>query len=784
MNTELLNYDWKKEAATQAMPNDAAEQAFMSTSLGFVANRAGVLMQDPHRLGFEVVWGNEDSTKMVGIYAFRIRDELLYCPVFFINGSVKGYDLLQRTKSKTFVPFTEEWVSFLVEKQMPRMGKGIEHRDSRTTPNSIELTRLAFPPISRNSKWASTEESYEVKRAYREETKDEWTAFFDVLGKPVELDNIMPTFLTEDGGQDALTKMSSLIEKSPAFAQMLAFETDTESWASLDIPDFQAKEAAAAATPTLTLFRGGFSAEFAKSASAEDKEDFFKKGYALVDNRKEDDLSVIYEHETREMEAIGRPGIYDVLGDFGDFEEAFVAKAVTVDGLFRKAPRGKTDGSFYRSVGGYGEVCCSYGSEEGMPSPTVVVLKDGRSTVTSEPVYGRYKTTSPITPNYEDSYKDYWKTDMATGKAYFILDLDAGAILPRAVYVVAKDSGEDGIKGYTVVQCDYGHENTITLRFNPDTKVNDLERGVFGANVRFLEVDVDKKDEGKEDYSRDQLAVRTKEFIVASPSDLDSFLLNSDFGPDLQLTTVSIAKRASDGFYYVTGRNGTSDGLGPITLVASLARDLRLPAKTASYILDQLATRERVKFFIEAKSASVIRTAEDPQFEDDYDDDFGVALRHPEQFALATEADYQRPPAPRVGDAWDPSMGQEGNQNRDEGLPEEMLLSYPPEQLASVAQQGNFPHMFDHATIGSLVDTYDSMAMIDKYIPAWEKALDCLGRALFLFYWKPQDFEKSFGVDDMTNTENKLLSNFKSFGDMVLDFYKRNNKAKGSVNAV
>jgi len=74
--------------------------------------------------------------------------------------------------------------------------------------------------------------------------------------------------------------------------------------------------------------------------------------------------------------------------------------------------------------------------------------------------------------------------------------------------------------------------------------------------------------------------------------------------------------------------------------------------------------------------------------------------------------------------------------------------------------------------------------MLDKYAPGLEKGLDLLGRSLFLFYWKPQDFEKAFGVDDMTNLENMILSNFKSLGDLVLKFLKKNMNEKGSVTPV
>jgi len=40
---------------------------------------------------------------------------------------------------------------------------------------------------------------------------------------------------------------------------------------------------------------------------------------------------------------------------------------------------------------------------------------------------------------------------------------------------------------------------------------------------------------------------------------------------------------------------------------------------------------------------------------------------------------------------------------------------------------------------------------------------------LFLYYWKPEDFASAYGSDDQVELENKLLSNFKQLGDMVLE---------------
>jgi len=71
--------------------------------------------------------------------------------------------------------------------------------------------------------------------------------------------------------------------------------------------------------------------------------------------------------------------------------------------------------------------------------------------------------------------------------------------------------------------------------------------------------------------------------------------------------------------------------------------------------------------------------------------------------------------------------------------------------------------------------------MLDKYLPKMEQALDCTGRILFLFYQKPSDFQSLYGVDDMTQLEQKIRSNFQSYGDLVLDLLKKSRRKMHSA---
>jgi len=98
------------------------------------------------------------------------------------------------------------------------------------------------------------------------------------------------------------------------------------------------------------------------------------------------------------------------------------------------------------------------------------------------------------------------------------------------------------------------------------------------------------------------------------------------------------------------------------------------------------------------------------------------------------------------------------------------------QQAAGMAQQAaesGQKNVFDHAAIGGLAKLNDSAAVIDTYVPELTKALDRLGRILFLFYWKNEEFADRYGTEDLAEMEDSIRGVFKSFGDLVLQLKQK-----------
>lgn len=141
-----------------AVNDQDIEKAFADQASGFVENKLGPLMKDEHRVGFEIVKKNDDNTRMVGIFAFKVRKTLLFAVVFFLNGEIKG-PMLYRCDTKTFVPATKDWATYLIDSMDRSNGHGRATSHRADSPPRVNLQRIAFLPPSMG-KHASFEDGW------------------------------------------------------------------------------------------------------------------------------------------------------------------------------------------------------------------------------------------------------------------------------------------------------------------------------------------------------------------------------------------------------------------------------------------------------------------------------------------------------------------------------------------------------------------------------------------------------------------------------------------------
>jgi hypothetical protein len=808
----MINTDWKKQAA-QILDEKEVERAFMDQAYNFVANKAGPLMEDPHRLGFEVVYSDEDHTRMVGMFASRVNQELYYVPVFFLNGQIRGTDLLYSHDKKMFRPLNKDWATYTVEKQKNSMGSGISKRDARKMPMDLELGNIANPPGSYVYKSAA--DDVEGVREMFEKLANSFTASMDTdvkslikkyLDKKHTTDNekpeaakcnevddarvvdtpksesedvddsntkegsILRRFILEDGGADAVEKLASWMKESKHFAELLVTNVASEDYMPKEL--FTQVKAATHKTPELILYVGGFEAfnkipqtDMQKSASAQ--EEFFSKGYYLWDDRAPGDLNPATKDLTVEVCKPGEPGVYKILMGDGSMREVYVAAPAQ--------QRFRENGASVYATHPDAWECSQWNKDK--PRELVIVMKDGGESGTVRRVHGEF------VKNLSDCIReDELDKEMSSGKTYRVFDAEAG-VFSEPLYCIGKREDNDLVI-YTVAT---NYSSKFEVRQNKDQDNTSFDANFLGRHTYFIPVSTEGKVTSKTETYDSSYApsyrFRAKELPrVGDDKTLTNWILETG------VKEASFIRDHIDPelFSLRAGPRKQTRFMPRAALAAKCARDLGVHATSIEYFLDKAAADGSARFFVGdpgvEKFASPIQLVDQEQFADDYDSQFNVGLDYPQAFALDTQTDSPHPPQQRVGDAYDPGMGMTAEDGKS--LSTAAIMNAPVDQLEAMKAQSGVPNVFEHGLIGSLIHTYDSVSMIDKYVPDLETALDRLGRLLFLYYWKPRDFEDAYGADDMSDLENKLLSTFQSFGAIVLELLKKSQSQRGSQGNV
>lgn len=804
----MITVDWKKQAA-QVLDEKEVERAFMDQAYNFIANKAGPLMQDPHRLGFEVVYSDEDHTRMVGMFAFRVNQELYSAPVFFLNGQIRGTDLLYSHSKKMFRPLNKDWATYTVEKQKNQIGQGISKGISRKMPMDLELDDIASPPGSFAYKSAAQEintaelftklaNSFAVsndssvralilkyldKKHTTDNPKPEDASCKEVKDKReqecpcpeddeitgggnVKKSSLLRKFLVEDGGLSAMEKLAGWMQDK-RFAELLVSNVKPEDYMPEDL--LHVEKSASANRPDLVLYTGGFEAfsqipirDMEKSAAAQ--EEFFQKGYYLWDDRAPGKLNPATKDMTIEMCKPGEPGLYKVLMFDGSMSEAYLAAPSQQN--FSESPQ-----RAQFATHPYAWDCTQWCKDQ--PRELVAVLKDSGETGTMRRIHGEFvKTLSDCIRDNELA------TTMTPGNIYRVFDAEAG-VFSEPIYC-AKKKEDNGLTIYTAACCGH-YSKEFELKQNPDQDNTSFSANFLGRHVFFIPV---AKGEGaiSSDYDSYDKTMRHRVHTKSLPAVGDDQTLTGwILQTGVKEATLLRDEKDSGLFSLRAGPRKQTRYMKRASMAALCAQKLGIHARHAEYFLDQAAAEGSTRFFIGEpgviKYAAPIEVVDEEYFNEDYDPQFNIGLDYPQAFELSTDTEGLEPPERRIGDAYDPGMGMTSEDGS--GLASHVILGAPVDQLENLKAQAGVPNVFEHGLIGSLVHTYDSASMVEKYLPDMEAALDRLGRLLFLYYWKPRDFEDAYGADDMANLENKLLSTFQSFGELVLELTKKGQRRSG-----
>lgn len=746
------------------------ESSFSDLAHAVLVDKAPALSE--YEIGFQLLDRNEDENKAAGILAFRIGTQMLYAPCFFIDGDLKGQDLLYLKSQDMFVPFKENWVNYILHKRPMPLGEEIGRNSGRLGVQAPDLRSFSTSP----GKYAAAMPSWAqqalpgLARAVTENPLTGW--------KPR-----LPEFLKDAGlpGLKALQKMASTY---PGVARALnafytadelapAFAVAQKRAGLLDDLDAPIRKTASrrpqgklldGLTPETRLhpIKAGslqvYKYDLEKpddvpaGLSDEEREKLLEEKQLIKDDRSPEDVSKAYRVDT--SHALTNPdttGIYDVLTGMGEYEKCLVlVHPWGGDGKQSMAVVVRIEGE----EGGRNWTTCRVGKifvgkkydedktwkefVDGLPDADSLELED----------YSQYVLLSEIGIGTLPFHVDTDRGDSEQAKAYGVHFDNQGHLAqeftPGDVLAPYQTKSQQGAP----IGC-CGSYTTLILQKREGTKIR-ADQDALYVPTSFKKLLVKKR------KLPDWMKQRVGDSGASEPPAITPGNL-ADFQLGISKESQALVLRVRNGEVKIG-----DERLTKAAAVLALVVRHGFTEKVARVMLHEAEEFGRVRggsLTYHVKYADPFLRDSGPSAppfpEEDVgtDDIFGSGYPMREsQIDQVPVTDMAASP-----DAEEAHRANGGNSGNDRYL-----------QSVQQASQTGQKEVFDTAMLGSMLRVTRDDLMVDRYLGDIVKGMDRIGRLLLFFYWNRDKFEERYGKNDVPELEDALRTSFEQVGELAL----------------
>lgn len=744
------------------MPNLDSEFAKSFSQIAFADLRDKTPGLFERLIGFQVLDANEDQTKAVGIFGFKVGDHLVLAPVFFLSGELKG-GMLYLKDQDTFVPLSEGWVSDVLGKRPRKLGDS-DHSNTVADINrrSADLSPYYLAP-SASEKFGSSNPDFRLRGggidipAWNHGTIQPWAqsivkAAAALLPSPGLLS--LPEFLRREGPvvavklaaamkntvtAEAVLEFHTLADVLPVFRKSAsAAESDAQEDRDRNsVGPYQDNESIRRAVMQRTSIWGSapgvevITANIlsdpwtAKNFSDEDKTKLLSGEIVVRDNRT--NKPRVFKTDTpRDLVSPDTSGLHDVLTSEGNFVTVLVIQTPLVAGSGRAA------------AGGSCVVDAAAGSGTIIPNSGLFA-----------------RQTSSDALGFLDYLSENGSalSEIGENDRFVLVTPDRRGTVPMRVLRVRENAdGEKILFVSDETRPHSHHADTPVLSTNNRSKYEQ-----HNYKVRFTNRTTTIRNWG------DELLVPSTA-VVIKLEDLDPYCCNeiSYANPDAALSRMTSrgvlepVKIYCDGFesgYALTARGHTVDQLSKSGALRELVGSLGIPVDIASGLVDSARSGRVVRVLLEKTAVDASGRLDDPSLSPTIPSGEGSTTfgRSPANFPAPQNVPVSalRPTGNRQNLA-DPENDSDIH------------------RIVNRAQQTGQREIFDAAVVGSLVKSTNATGMTEKYTVDLTKALDRIGRILFLYYQHPEAFSDRYGEEDLQKLEDSLQDVFRSMGDLVL----------------
>lgn len=842
------------------------EDDFGSLAYQFVQDRAPALI--PYLLGFEVVDRNEDGSKAVGIFGYKVGDDFYYVPAFFLNNQVRGVDLMLNKKTNQFIPLTEKWIDFVINRHAVSMGGPADDRvrESMRNPDLtfVQRPQTAMGKIAENAggdekSWTSREAWEHIKEATAKMAEDPVfkEMFAGICGQVEKAaeSKYIKDFMEKVGGPEAMSGfLHAMHDVEFANAAMKLYKSAEAFWtgegklvnAAIHV-DRMKKLAAArpkirivdsteglakAAQDTPASYIG----EEDKALSVEENaRQIIEHDFTIEDMRSEDEVAKVTDKEAlvafeRRFNPPDGPGRYNFVMADGVTREGIMLNAVVSPSCEKNQTvfLFEDDGMVIAEASPMAVITTEF--EEGSDKDDLgkdlenlfkkaVPVSEIKIGPTAERDFTPYlfvddkgNAAGPFNIKNAINDGDYTRFSTYYGHSYIITTRASDSLTPHYGFMDwdLKDKyhdsdGRPDRNGGCDCCCDCAPCDSvdfITIGSFKGMPKNTSSGVIIPSDWKAIELryisDYAKWIDGEKDEDHRRRADKAQ----AEYKDCKSrytFGTAGDILESMKSEGVERIKVASDGTEYYFQVDGAQRQHGPMNYKQAsidLVARFGMRPRRAFSVLAKAASDGSVRLLVQVPSLmpKTEKTAQDnlvnvampaPLEQIPSVDPYSGVPVYMSPYVDMVRGQFTGVPGlpPEGGMTRGINIGGEMERNMGgEQMPDEHTDSFrdaalpideEARRLAEEAAAAGQRHVFDQAAIGGLVKVYDVANVVDSYIPEFMDTIDRLGRILFLFYWKHEDFNQRYGSDDVVQMEDRLRNVFKSLGELALQLKEK-----------
>jgi len=733
------------------------EQAFSNLAHAYLRDSAPKLLD--HEVGFQLLDRNRENTKAVGVFAFKVGSQWLYAPVFFLNGDLKGHELLYIKNQDMFVPLKENWINYLINRKPSILGSGIDKNLAQFGQRQPDFTQLSRSPAKFGSAQPTFKEMMTAVMPTLAKTATLNTALaFEELGHALNL----PAFL-KSAGLATLHALVKSCQHAPQLAAALdefhglnivktAIEAATARAQQPKIASVLAdapKQPKALATLKVITYDVTVQSAPPPGLTEEDQEKLLQDGVLIQDTRDRDNVSIPYNIQVEQkLFNPAESGLYDILVKPGEIERCYVAvfpqgaarrenfaTVVRIDGT-PDWINDRTDHIFALSrIEGeeFDEWFDALPDADSLPSTSTRYMLLNRKGSATAPlrVIREYGESEYGTASYEVHIEDHPKHLPAGARPGYCGDPDP----------LNYDKYRDGVR--------------VHLNGKSGSKLRSSMGDIFvPAGYKRLRVS-----RGEDDVTRimDQYACGCGE--SDPPPLMPGNLADAQLLLMQKLGSVTLYHTGTAVEIHSPKKQLIEKELSEKQALVSLVQRHGLRETAAREVLKTAAAKRKYAFHVKYANPygppMMIQGApgapSDPGPVMGGETIMGTSI--PTQLGIDIGV-----PVSDVSAA---------NTDRSIYNPNTMLDQKDIRAILGAAQSGQ-REVFDTAMIGSMLRTVRDDGMVDRYMGELVKGLDRLGRILFMFYWHGDRFAERYGKADMPELEDALRNAFEMLGDVIL----------------